>query len=367
VRAVGGLMGNARDAFGTGVIGARTELRGPGRRPAPPASANGLADQAARDAGAAVDRQAQRVQALDDEIGPAITGAADAEHTGRRRVDAAIDQAVADIAVLSPASSTPCGQQVLVEALTERLHATKRALEDGDRDAATRAASAHAGTADYNATARFGGPSATPLPIPAIPQLPQLVPATMLPLAGLAQVPGMLAGRPGSAPMSEARDELADSRERSSAAAIPLGEVRYERGGFERGRDAFRGYVAKTLDTIGITDQHARNNWMRGLLVAASRESSFNPDAVNLSDSNARGMRMPDGAPAQASRGGLQTIPTTFAGNHQPGTSTNIYDPVANIASAMNYVMRRYGVSRDGADLAARVPQFNPDHAPQGY
>ncbi len=89
---------------------------------------------------------------------------------------------------------------------------------------------------------------------------------------------------------------------------------------------------------------------------------------MNLSDSNAHGARMADGAPpAGASRGGLQTIPATFASNHQPGTSRNIYDPVANITAAMNYLMRRYHVQRDGSNLSV-VGQFNPPHhAPGGY
>ena len=52
---------------------------------------------------------------------------------------------------------------------------------------------------------------------------------------------------------------------------------------------------------------------------------------------------------------------------HQPGTSTSIYEPVANIAASMNYVMDRYGVSPDGSNLAARVAQANPNAAGGGY
>jgi Transglycosylase SLT domain len=153
----------------------------------------------------------------------------------------------------------------------------------------------------------------------------------------------------------------------SSAAAIAVSEVRYERGGFGSGEDAYRGYLAKALDVMGITDQWARDNWTDGVLVAAFRESSYDPDAVNDWDSNAWGPRMPDGYPVNCSRGVLQTIPTTFASNHQPGTSTNIYDPVANTAAAMNYVMTRYGVLRDGSNLAAEVCQFNPHCRPRGW
>ena len=82
---------------------------------------------------------------------------------------------------------------------------------------------------------------------------------------------------------------------------------------------------------------------------------------VNLSDSNARGAQMSDGAPANSSRGPAQCIPGTFAGYHQPGTSTSIYEPVANIAASMNYVMDRYDVSPDGSNLASRVAQANPN------
>ena len=117
---------------------------------------------------------------------------------------------------------------------------------------------------------------------------------------------------------------------------------------------------------LGITDPLARANWSRGLETGLARESGFDPMALNRSDPNAHGPRLADGAPAGSSRGGLQTIPATFAANHQPGTSTNIYDPVANIAAGMNYLMRRYHVQRDGSNLSA-VCQFNPHHAPQGF
>ncbi|QIV80004.1 hypothetical protein EXE63_02715 (plasmid) [Mycolicibacterium frederiksbergense] len=153
---------------------------------------------------------------------------------------------------------------------------------------------------------------------------------------------------------------------RTDAAAIPVGQVNLAKQGFPGGPEAYRQYLGKALDTMGVTDPTARANWTRGLMTGLARESGFHPDAVNLSDSNAHGARMADGAPAGASRGGLQTIPATFASNHQPGTSRNIYDPVANITAAMNYLMRRYHVARDGSNLSV-VGQFNPRHAPGGY
>jgi hypothetical protein len=152
----------------------------------------------------------------------------------------------------------------------------------------------------------------------------------------------------------------------SNAAKIPVSAVSYRRGGFAGGRAAYVNYINQTLDVMGITDKTTRNNWMNGLLVGISRESDYNPLAINTSDPNAHGPKAPDGYPSGCSRGGLQTIPTTFAAHHQPGTSTNIYDPVANTAAAMNYLMSRYHVLRDGSNLSS-VHQFNPNHAPEGY
>jgi hypothetical protein len=65
------------------------------------------------------------------------------------------------------------------------------------------------------------------------------------------------------------------------------------------------------------------------------RESSGNPSAINLWDSNA--------AKGIPSKGLLQVIDPTFQTYHVPGTSWNIYDPVANISAACNYAWHRYG------------------------
>lgn len=112
----------------------------------------------------------------------------------------------------------------------------------------------------------------------------------------------------------------------------------------------------------------AQAYWTSGLMTAAGRESSYNFNAVNNWDSNATGPNMEDGKHANDSRGVMQCIPETFADFHQPGTSNNIYDAIANTCSAMNYVMGpRYNVSRDGHDLAAKVQQFDPSRKAMGY
>jgi len=49
------------------------------------------------------------------------------------------------------------------------------------------------------------------------------------------------------------------------------------------------------------------------------------------------------------------------------GTSTDIYDPVANVAASMNYIRERYHVSADGHDLASKVQQADPHRPARGY
>ncbi|WP_306187289.1 MULTISPECIES: LysM peptidoglycan-binding domain-containing protein [unclassified Streptomyces] len=72
-----------------------------------------------------------------------------------------------------------------------------------------------------------------------------------------------------------------------------------------------------------------------GIYRNVMRESSGNPKAINLWDSNA--------AKGTPSKGLLQVIDPTFTAYHVPGTSWNIYDPVANITAACNYAYHRYG------------------------
>jgi len=66
-----------------------------------------------------------------------------------------------------------------------------------------------------------------------------------------------------------------------------------------------------------------------------NQESGGNPYAINLWDSNAR-----RGTP---SIGLMQTIMPTFRAYHDPRTSNNIYDPLANIMASMRYAIARYG------------------------
>lgn len=80
-----------------------------------------------------------------------------------------------------------------------------------------------------------------------------------------------------------------------------------------------------------------------GIYRNVMRESTGNPLAINLYDSNA--------AAGIPSKGLLQVIDPTFAAYHVAGTKFDIYDPVANIVAACNYAAHNYG-SMDNVDSA---------------
>ncbi|MGV4985139.1 transglycosylase SLT domain-containing protein [Streptomyces sp. NPDC001709] len=100
------------------------------------------------------------------------------------------------------------------------------------------------------------------------------------------------------------------------------------------------GWIRQALD---IMQQHNIPGSYSGLQRNIMRESSGNPMAINNWDINAV-----NGIP---SKGLLQVIQPTFNAYHVPGTSWNIYDPVANITAAANYAAHRYG-SMDNVNSA---------------
>jgi hypothetical protein len=101
-------------------------------------------------------------------------------------------------------------------------------------------------------------------------------------------------------------------------------------GGARAGVGQWMGIVLQALALNGLPASLAGQ-----VLYQISTESGGNPNAINLSDINAQ-----HGDP---SRGLLQTIGSTFAAYHVAGTSRNIYDPLANVAAAINYAKHVYG------------------------
>ncbi|MFG2722181.1 transglycosylase SLT domain-containing protein [Streptomyces sp. NPDC048416] len=87
--------------------------------------------------------------------------------------------------------------------------------------------------------------------------------------------------------------------------------------------------------SLAVMAQHGIPGTYDGIYRNIMRESSGNPLAINNWDSNAVA-----GTP---SKGLLQVIQPTFAAFHVPGTSTDLYDPIANITAACNYAAKTYG------------------------
>jgi LysM repeat protein len=144
------------------------------------------------------------------------------------------------------------------------------------------------------------------------------------------------------------------------AGAISISGVAYGR---YNGDGDVGSWAAQACEIMSVPSA----NWVRGYEVLCARESSGNANAINSHDSNAYGAIQSDGYPLNCSRGVAQCIPGTFASNHIPGTGADIYNPVANIAASMRYVMNRYGVSSDGSNLAPLVQQADPSRPPRGY
>ncbi|MFD4368038.1 transglycosylase SLT domain-containing protein [Rhodococcus sp. NPDC058521] len=96
--------------------------------------------------------------------------------------------------------------------------------------------------------------------------------------------------------------------------------------------DNLDGWIREAMD---ILSGHGVPASYDGIFRNIMRESTGNPQAINLYDSNA--------AAGIPSKGLLQVIDPTFQAYKLPGTSDDVYDPVANIVAACNYAAHRYG------------------------
>lgn len=110
--------------------------------------------------------------------------------------------------------------------------------------------------------------------------------------------------------------------------------------------------IDAALKAAGVPPPGSQGEWEAGMNTLITRESAWNAGATNHSDSNA--------AAGHPSTGLAQTIPSTFAAYHVAGTSSNINDPVANVAAAIRYIVSRYG-------NISNVQQANASKPPQGY
>jgi SLT domain-containing protein len=305
------LLANAHNLFGA----AEYFVTGP---PQPPTELEQLA--AALGQGAASDgidssvkphivrltRALRSTAGTDSELDAVLSAARSGHSLGSRVTGMVLDEAYDDSA---PAADTPLGRREAVRRMAARLRTQHHHIDRSDR--LSHALAQRTGDLDYSDRRRNR--------------------------------------RPGYGPGSR---------------PLPLRAVRYVKS---HGRGHVRHRIAEALDQLGVTDPVARHNWIRGYETLIARESGGRASAIASEPATAPGAAQPDGHGLGYARGLTQTIPATFARFHQPGTSTNIYDPVANICASMNYVRHRYGVSLDGANLIALVQQANARRQPKGY
>lgn len=110
-------------------------------------------------------------------------------------------------------------------------------------------------------------------------------------------------------------------------------------GGAESWRPLVRSTVAGYAAQYGITNPKA---WEDALVRQINTESGGNAGSVNDHDSNGRGG-------TQRVAGILNFLESTFNGYNVSGGS--YMDPAAQIAAAIPYVMKRWGVGSDGGPL----------------
>lgn len=96
------------------------------------------------------------------------------------------------------------------------------------------------------------------------------------------------------------------------------------------GPGALGKWIAQAMKLTGVPA-----SWAGPLRTLIMRESGGNPNAINLTDSNAKA-----GYPSQ---GLMQTIPQTFAHYRLKSLVNKITDPIANIVAGIRYIKSVYG------------------------
>ena len=169
--------------------------------------------------------------------------------------------------------------------------------------------------------------AADPAAIPGAVVVPDAIPGPA-PSRALVLTPG-----PAPAPTLQVHPLVAE-------AAVDKSAIIYDAHPVEQVTDAD---IHAGLTSAGVHPQ-IMDTFAEATRVIIGGESGGSTNAVNRWDSNAHGTAQADGAPGNSSRGLMQTIPSTFAAYHAPGTSLSIYDPHANIAAAWRYINSRYNV-----------------------
>lgn len=169
------------------------------------------------------------------------------------------------------------------------------------------------------------------------------------------KVSGLLESIPGGDTMVGQLARGAGSKLLDGAMSVITGKAEAQDGGewiSANGPGGLGAWIAAAIRATGVPGSWAGGPGKTGLYTLIMRESGGNPRAQNNWDSNA--------AKGQASRGLMQTIPSTFAAHRLKTLPNDIFNPVANIAAGIRYILSRYG-------SIFNVQQANPARRPMGY
>lgn len=153
----------------------------------------------------------------------------------------------------------------------------------------------------------------------------------------------------------EAADEADDTNTGYAPQNLPVEDQAASQGGLYTGQTGYQTYASGNGNYTGTAAYSASAgveqwrptfaavlsslgmpaSWISLGLAQMNTESSGNPKAINLSDSNAE-----KGTP---SKGLMQVIDPTFASYRSALYPNDVWDPSANIAAALRYTVNRYG------------------------
>ncbi|MEU0683163.1 MULTISPECIES: transglycosylase SLT domain-containing protein [Streptomyces] len=159
-------------------------------------------------------------------------------------------------------------------------------------------------------------------------------------IAAKKQAAAEAAAKKQAAAEKKAAAKAAKARQAAESASRSAERAEVKKAAPKKYGDNLDGWIREAMS---IMKKHGIPGSYEGIHRNIMRESSGNPQAINLWDINAQ-----NGIP---SKGLLQVIPPTFEAYHVKGTPKDIYDPVANIVAACNYAADKYG-TMDNVDSA---------------
>jgi hypothetical protein len=180
VRAAGGVMGRAREGFGSGAaVACDCPLAPvpPGETPAGQGASADAHQRAATTLTTDSRRLAQQDIAGDTQLAAAVAQS----HSGRRSMDAVISAAIADVEAMGLSTGTPQGKAALIAAIERRLLDTKATVGEGTTDAGTHAAASEATAAGYRGIGTD----------PRAATMPAQMPMSGMPMGGMPAMGGM--------------------------------------------------------------------------------------------------------------------------------------------------------------------------------